>query len=79
METQIEKLYEMFNKKLEYLKNKQTKMNSIMSKMKNTLERINSRIMEVEEWISEVEDRVMKNTATENTKENRNEKNWGES
>ena len=49
MRTQIEKLEEMFNKELEHLKNKQTKMNNVISEMKNTLEGINSRIMEAEE------------------------------
>ena len=51
METQIEKLLEMFNKELEDLKNKQTKMDSTISEMQNTLEGINSRIMEAEERI----------------------------
>ena len=49
METQIEKLQEMFNKDLEELKNKQTKMDSKISEMKNTLEGISCRIMETEE------------------------------
>ena len=53
MKMQIEKLEEMFNKELEHLKNKQTKMNNVISEMKNTLEGINSRIIEAEEWISE--------------------------
>ena len=39
----------MFNKELQNLKNKQTKMNSTISEVKNTLERINSRIMKAEE------------------------------
>ena len=42
METQIEKLLEMFNKELEDLKNKQTKMDSTISEMKNILEGINT-------------------------------------
>lgn len=33
----------MFNKELEDLKNKQTKMNITMTEVKNTLEEINSR------------------------------------
>lgn len=45
----IEKLQEMFNKRLEYLKSKHAKMNNIISKMKNILEGINSQITEVEE------------------------------
>ena len=51
METQIEKLLEMFNKELEDLKNKQTKMDSTISEMKYTLKGINNKIMEVEERI----------------------------
>ena len=50
-ETKIEKIQEMFNKDLEELKNKQTKMNNTITEMKNTLEGINSRITEAEEWI----------------------------
>ena len=58
----------MYNKELEDLKNKHTKMNSTISKIKNTLEGINSRIMEVEEQVSEVEDSG-EITATEKNKE----------
>ena len=43
MEAQIKKTQEMFNKDLEYLKNKQTLMNSTRTVMKNTWEAINSR------------------------------------
>ena len=39
----------MFNKELEDLKNKPTKMDSTISEMKTTLEAINSRIMEAGE------------------------------
>ena len=49
METQIEKLQEMFNKELEDLKNKQTKMGSTISEIKNMLEEINNRITEAVE------------------------------
>ena len=45
METQIERLSEMFKKELEDLKNKQTKMDSTISEMKNTVEGNNSRMM----------------------------------
>ena len=38
METKIEKMQEMFNKDLEELKNKQTKMNNTINEMKTTLE-----------------------------------------
>ena len=68
LEAQIERLQEMYNKELEDLKNKHTKMNSTRSKIKNTLEGINSRIMEVEEQVSEVEDSG-EITATEKNKE----------
>ena len=51
LETQIEKIPEMFNKELEDLKNKQTKMDSTISEMKYTLKGINNKIMEVEERI----------------------------
>ena len=44
----------MFNKEIEEIKEKQTKIGSIISEMKN-----NSRITEAEEWISGVEDRVV--------------------
>ena len=43
MEAKIEKVQEMFNKDLEELKNKRTKMNNTINEMKNTLEGINSR------------------------------------
>ena len=59
------KFWEMFNKVLEDIKNKQTKMYSTMSEMNNTLEGINSRIKEAEEWISDMEDRVVEINATE--------------
>ena len=56
METNFEKIQEMFTKDLEELKNKQTKMN-------NTLEIISSRTSEAEEWISDLEDRMVDITA----------------
>ena len=62
METQIEKLGEMFSKELENLKKKQTKKNNTISEMKNRLEGINSRITEAEEGTSE--DRVFEINAT---------------
>ena len=71
METQIEKLKEIFNKELEDLKNKQTKRNSTISEMKNILEGIKSK---EEEQISEVRYRVLEITATEKNKEKKNEK-----
>lgn len=69
METQIKKLKEIFDKELEYLNSKQTKMNSIISEKKNTLEVINSRMMEHEEQISKVDERVVEITATVKNKE----------
>ena len=56
METNFEKIQEMFTKDREELKNKQTKMN-------NTLEIISSRTSEAEEWISDLEDRMVDITA----------------
>ena len=49
----------MFNKELEDLKSKQTKVNSTISKMKTILEGINIRIPEGNEWLREMEDRVV--------------------
>ena len=46
----MEKIQETFNKDLEELKNKQTKMNNTINEIKNYLEGINSRITETEEW-----------------------------
>lgn len=48
MVAEIEKFPEMFNKELEDLKNKQTKMNDTISEMKNVLGGIHSRIMKAE-------------------------------
>ena len=76
MESQIKELKEMFNEELEYLKNKQIKINNTISEMKISLEGINSRVSEAEERISKVEDRVVQITATEKNEEkiiNRNE------
>ena len=58
METQIKMLKEKFNKELEDLKGKQTKMNSTISEMKNTLEGIKCRITEAER-IGEIENRLV--------------------
>ena len=49
MEAKIKKMQEMFNKELEYLKNKQIEINNTITEMKTILEGINSRITEVEE------------------------------
>ena len=71
MEAWIEKIWEMFNKDLEELKNKQTEMNNTIPEMKNTLEGINNRITEAEEWISEQKDKMVEITAKEQNKEKR--------
>ena len=55
IEAQIEKLQEMFNKELEDLKNKQTKMSNTITEIKNTVEGISSRITEAEEQRSDLE------------------------
>ena len=70
IEAQAEKLQEMFNKELEDLKTKQTKMNCIISKVKKIHSK-DSRIMEAEEQRSEVEEREVEITVTENNKEKR--------
>ena len=48
-EAWIDKIWEMFNKDLEELKNKQSTMNSAITEIKNTLERTNGRVTEAEE------------------------------
>ena len=48
LENRMEKIQEMFNKDLEELKSKQTKMNNTINEIKNSLEGINSRITEAE-------------------------------
>ena len=75
METWIKKIQEMFNKDLEELKNKQTKINNTITDMKKTLEGISSRITEAEEQISDLEDRMIEITAMEQNKEKRMKRN----
>ena len=53
LETNIEKMQEMFNKDLEEIKKRQLKMNKAINELKNTLEGTKSRIMEAEDRISE--------------------------
>ena len=67
----MEEIQEMFNKKLEELKSKQTMMNNTINEIKNSLEGINSRITEAEERISDLEDKIVEITATEQNKEKR--------
>ena len=64
----MEKIQETFNKDLEELKNKQTRMYNTINEMKNSLEGINSRITEAEERISDLEDKIVEITATEQIK-----------
>ena len=54
-------------------------MNNTINEIKNTLEGINSRITEAEERISDLEDKIVEITATEQNKEKKYEKNWGQS
>ena len=67
----MEKIQETFNKDLEELKNKQTKVNNTITEMKNTQEGINNRITEAEERISVLEDKMVEITAKEQNKEKR--------
>ena len=67
----MEKIQEMFNKDLEELKSKQTKMNSTINEIKNSLEGINSRITKAEERISDLEGKIVEITTTEQNKEKR--------
>ena len=67
----MEKIQETFNKDLEKLKSKQTRMNNTINKIKNSLEGINSRITEAEERISDLEDKIVEITTTEQNKEKR--------
>ena len=59
LETNIEKMQEMFNKDLEEIKKSQLKMNNAINEIKVTLEGAISRITETEDRISEVEDKMM--------------------
>ena len=67
----MEKIQETFNKDLEELKSKQTRMSNTISKIKNSLEGINSGITEAEEWISDLEDKIVEITTAEQNKEKR--------
>ena len=48
LETRIQKMQEMFNRDLEWIKKSQLKMNNAINEIKNNLEETNSRIMEAE-------------------------------
>ena len=69
--SRMEKIQEIFNKDLEELKSKQTRINNTINETKNSLERINSRITEVEKWISDLEDKMVEITTTEQNREKR--------
>ena len=65
----MEKIQETFNKDLQELKSKQTKMNNTINEIKNTTEGINSRITDAEDRISDLEDKIVEITTTEQNKE----------
>ena len=73
LETQIEKIQEVFNMDLEELKNKQSIMKNTTTEITNTLEGTNHKITEVEEHVSELEDRMVEITKTEYKKEKKKE------
>ena len=66
-----EKIQETFNKDLEELNSKQTKMNNTINEIKNSLEGLNTRITEAEERISDLEDKIVEITTAEQNKEKR--------
>ena len=78
LRNRMEKIQETFNKDLQELKNKQTKMIYTIKEIKNTLEGINSRITETEERINDLEEKMVEITAREQNKEKNNEKNSGQ-
>ena len=71
----MDKIQEMFNKKLEELKSKQTMMNNTINEIKNSLEGIKSRITEAEAQIRDLEDKIVEITTAEQNKEKNIEKN----
>ena len=70
LRNRMEKIQKTFNKDLEELKTKQTRMNNTITDIKNTPEGIN-RVTEAEERISELEDKMVAITAREKNKEKR--------
>ena len=68
LETNIEKIQEMFNKDLEEIKKSQLKMNNAISEIKITMEGTMSRITETEDMISEVEDKMVEINEAERKK-----------
>ena len=75
--TRIEKMQEIFNKKLGEIKNNQSVMNNAITEVKSTLEETNSRTNQAEKRISEVEDRMVELYEAERKEKRikRNEKN----
>ena len=71
IETQTDKLQEMFNENLENRKNKPTELNKTKLKYKICLEGTNSRLNEAEEWRSELDYSIVEITVVE---QNENEK-----
>ena len=67
----MEKIQETFNKDLEKVQSKQTKMNNTINEIKNSLEGINGRITEAEERISDMENKIVEITNAEQNKEKR--------
>ena len=75
LETNTEKMQEMFNKDLEEIKKSQLKVNNAINEIKNTLEGTKSRIMETDYRISEVEDKMVEINEAERKKEKRIQRN----
>ena len=70
----MEKIQETFNKDLQELKTKQTKVNNTTNEIKNSLEGINRRITGAEEQISDLEDKIVEITTAEQNKVKRMKK-----
>ena len=64
----MEKMWELINKDLEELKNKNTETNNTITEIKTNLEGINSRISEAEERIGELKDKMVEITSEEQNK-----------
>ena len=64
----MEKMWELINKDLEELKNKNTETNNTITEIKTNLDGINSRISEAEEQIGELEDKIVEITSEEQNK-----------
>ena len=73
LETQNEKMQEMFKKDLEEVRNSQSPMNNKITEIKYMLERTNSRVTEAGEWISELENMMPEINEAEWNKEKKKE------